>query len=247
MPAQADLAVQGEQLANELFAAQAGPYREAEFGRDVKSTRYEGISGTGWTYVDLWGKLGGSATYLRVLMAQMGNQVLPVFGLTTSIDCMGAGPWRDNDVWALLFHSLKLPGYAEDSPQLAQQIIGTWTGVGVGVANSRTFAPNGRFGSLGMSQTYRSSSTPGMVLQITESWPGDGPYEIHGDRLHTQNAKASEVERDVTRFFSIVRRPNVSRPGQFDYILRMVCRSDNGRIAGNSPSGNYVFALTKEQ
>jgi hypothetical protein len=75
-----------------------------------------------------------------------------------------------------------------------------------------------------------------------------GPYEVHGDRLHTQNAKGSETERNVTRLFSIVRMPNDERPSEFDYVLRVVQRSwDGSETWGFSRSGNYVTHMTKEK
>ena len=86
-----------------------------------------------------------------------------------------------------------------------------------------------------------------MVWEVNRSWSGDGPYEVHGDRLRTQNPHASVAEHDVTRLFSIVRRPTRDRRGQFDYILRVVRHSDTGRVAGFSPNGNYVLTQTKQR
>ena len=114
--------------------------------------------------------------------------------------------------------------------------------------NSYTFAENGRFGTVALQQSYAASSTPGMVVETNRSWQGDGPYEVHGDRLHTQNPNGSETEKDVTRFFSIVRMPNDKTPGGFDFVLRVVKRSwDKSQTWGFSPSGNYVTHMIKEQ
>ncbi len=42
--------------------------------------------------------------------------------------------------------------------------------------------------------------------------------------------------------------PNDQRPGEFDYVLRMVERSfDGSQTWGFSSSGNYVTHMTKEK
>ncbi|HEY6967858.1 MAG TPA: hypothetical protein VJA94_01535 [Candidatus Angelobacter sp.] len=248
MPAQGDLANEGVALVESLAAAKKfGPYR-GEFGRDVRLSREEGVSGTGWTYADLSGQLGNSGITVRVLMAQMGQNVLSIIGYSKTWNCLGNQSMRDNDVWALLFHSLQLPGFTEESPQLAQQLIGTWSSASGSAGNTLIFAKNGRFGSVALYHSYAASSTPGMVWEINKSWQGDGPYEAHGDRLHTRNPKGSETERNVTRLFSIVRVPKADRPAEFDYVLRVVERSwDGSQTWGFSPSGNYVTHMTKEK
>lgn len=248
IPAQGELADEGVALLESLAVTKKfGPYRD-DRGRDVRLSREEGVSGTGWKYADLSGQVGKSGITVRVLMAQMGPQsVLPVIGYSKTWNCLGNQSMRDNDVWALLFHSLQLPGFTKDSPELAQQIIGSWSSASGHAGNSETFAKNGRFGTVSLYQSYTPSSTPGMVWEVNRSWQGDGPYEVHGDRLHTQNAKGSETEKDVTRLFSIVRMPKSDRPDEFDYVLRMVERSWNGsQTWGFSPSGNYVTHMNKD-
>jgi hypothetical protein len=247
MPVQGELATQGLAVVESLAATKKfGAYRDAR-GRDVRLTREEGISGTGWPYADLSGQLGNSGITIRVLMAQMGDRVLPIIGYSRTWNCLGNQSMRDNDVWALLFHSLQLPGFTSDSPHLAEQIVGTWSSASGSAGNTDVYAKNGRFGTVALYQSYESSSTPGMVWEINRSWKGDGPYEVHGDRLHTQNANGSETERNVTRFFSVVRMPNDEKPGKSDYVLRVVQRSwDGSQTWGFSPSGNYVTHMTKQ-
>jgi hypothetical protein len=249
IPLQGDMADAGVALVQSLgLTKQAGPYHD-DRGRDVRLSREEGVSGTGWAYTDLSGQLGGSGITIRVLLAQMNsNQVFPIIGYSKTWDCLGNQAMRDNDVWALLFHSLQLPGFTKDSPQLAQQLIGNWSSASGSAGNSETFAKNGRFGTVSLYQYRTPSSTPGMVWEVNRSWQGDGPYEVHGDRLHTQNPKGSDIEKNVTRFFSIVRMPNNDRPGEFNYVLRVVRRSwDGSQTWGFSPNGNYVIAMTKDK
>jgi hypothetical protein len=247
MSIRGDLATHGTALvAGTAAAKKFGPYRD-DRGGDVRRSREEGISGTGWAYTDLSGQLGNSGITVRVLMARMGKQVLPIIGYSRTWNCLGNQSVRDNDVWALLFHSLQLPGHAQDSPQLGRQLIGTWSSTSGSAGNTEFFSRNGRFGSVALYQSYEASTTPGMVWEVDRSWQGDGPYEVHGDRLHTQDAKAGDSERNVTRLFSIVRTPSDKKPGGFDWVLRMVERSYNGsQTWGFSPSGNFVTHMTLE-
>jgi hypothetical protein len=247
MPVQGDLATMGASLVRGFADAnRLGPYHDSN-GRDVRQSREEGVSGTGWSYVDLDGQMGQSNITARVLMIDMGGgQVLPIVGFSKHYLCLGSPFTRDNDVWALLFHSLQIPGFTQESPTLAQQIVGMWTSVGGNAGNSEIFAPNGHFSTVSMYRSYVSSSTPGYVWEVDKSWAGDGPYEVHGDRVHTTNPKGSDTERDVTRYFSVVRMPNENKPGGYDYVLRMVERSWNGSPTwGFSNSGNFVTHMVK--
>jgi hypothetical protein len=181
-------------------------------------------------------------------MARMSKQVLAIIGFSKTWNCLGNQSMRDNDVWALFFHSLQLPGYEQDSPQLGQQIIGTWSSMSGSAGNTRIYARSGRFASVAVYQSYEASNTPGMVWEVDRSWKGDGPYDVYGDRLHTQNANGSETEKDVTHFFSVVRTPSDTKPGQFDWVLRTVERSwDGSQTWGFSPNGNYVMHMIRQE
>src|SRR5579862_3196555 len=116
--AQGDLAQMGVQLV-QGFSNQnrLGPY-QGQYGKTVMQSREEGISGTGWNYVDLSGQLGQSGITVRVLMIELApGQVMPIVGFSKVWGCLGNQAMRDNDVWALLFHSLQIPGYTQDSPK----------------------------------------------------------------------------------------------------------------------------------
>jgi hypothetical protein len=244
--AQNDLATQGANIVQTVATASGlGQYRNGR-GEDVRASREEGVSGTGWTYVDLSGQLGQSGITARVLMIRVGNQVLPILGFSKTWNCLGNQAVRDNDVWALFFHSLRVPGYTQESPQLAQQLIGMWTSASGDAGVALIFAPNGRFSSVAVYQTYALSSTSGTVWEVDRSWKGDGPYTVHGDVVHTENPHGSDVEKNATRYFSVVRMPNENKPGGFDYALLLVERSANGSATwGFSPSGNFVLHMVK--
>jgi hypothetical protein len=240
-PAQGDLGTMGVSMVQEFANAQRlGQYKD-ENGRDPRLSREEGVSGSGWPFVDLQGQLGSSGITARVLMIQMSDgQVLPIVGFSRHYLCLGSMYVRDNDIWSLLFYSLQIPGYTQESPKNAEQIVGMWTSVGGNAGNAEIFAPNGHFSTVGVYRSYEASSSPGYVWEVDRSWMGDGPYEAHGNLLHTQNLHASEAERDVTRYFSVVRMPNESKPGGYDYVLLTLRHGDNGPVWGFSNSGNYV-------
>lgn len=246
--AQGDLAHMGVEMV-QAFSNQnrLGPY-QGQYGKTVLQSREEGVAGAGWNYVDLSGQLGQSGITVRVLMIETApGQVMPIVGFSKVWGCLGNQAMRDNDVWDLLFHSLQLPGYTQDSPKLAEQLVGMWTSASGGAGNAAIFAPNGHFSTVAVYQSYEASSTPGYVWEVDRSWKGDGPYEVHGDRLHTSNPKGSETERDVTRYFSIVRTPNENKPGGYEYALKMVERSWDGSATWgfNPASGNFVTHMIK--
>jgi hypothetical protein len=245
--AQGDLATMGASMVQEFANAQRLGQFHDENGRDVRLSREEGVSGTGWSFVDLQGQLGSSGITARVLMIQMADgQVLPIVGFSRHYLCLGSMYMRDNDVWAMLFYSLQIPGFTQESPKDAEQIIGMWTSASGNAGNAEIFAPNGHFSTVGVYQSYEASSTPGYVWEVDRSWTGDGPYEAHGNLLHTQNHHASEAERDVTRYFSVVRMPNESKPGGYDYVLLTLRHGDAGPVWGFSNSGNYVSHMVRQ-
>ena len=253
VPAESDLAAQGIGLVAQIRAryfSNLGPFQD-DGGRDVRAAREEGVAAEGWQYVDLFGQFGGGgllngSVKIRVLMARMGHRVLPILGFTKSARCLGNLSWRDNATWLLLFHSLRLPGYEEESHQLARQLLGTWTTVGSSAGVTETYAGNGRFGSVAVYQSYEASNRADMVLEVNRSWQGDGPYAVRGDRLHTENAHASESERNRTRLFSIVRMPKRDRADQFDTVLRVIEHADYD-VQGANPDHDYVSSWTRQQ
>jgi hypothetical protein len=232
-PARGGPAAQAEALVNQMFAARFGGPLRSLTGADVKTdkwSRYDGESATGWQYVDLYGKLGDRRTfiYARVLLAKMGQQVVPLVGLTTDdYRCLGGS--RDNATWLLLFHSLQLPGYTQETSRLEQLLPGEWQSVDATSYASESYAANGHFSWYGAHSTYTvKPGGPDVLLQKTSGWPGDGSYEVHGDRLSLTSPKGRYAGRTATLLFSIVRRPNHERPQGFEYVLRKIDRFEGG-------------------
>jgi hypothetical protein len=75
--------------------------------------------------------------------------------------------------------------------------------------------------------------------------PGNGTYQVDGDRLTVVHPAGPQVGVPITRLFSIVHRPKPGQPGQYDDILRIVERSTTGPTWGFGKSMNYVISYTK--
>ena len=238
-----DLATQAEMIVNAAFGRTYGRY-EGENGADVKAGQYQGLSATGWPYVDLLGHLGRSPFHVRSILARFNQRAVVLLGLFNAEKCLGSPYMRDNDVFLLVFHSLRLPGFAADSGQLGRQLIGTWQSIGSNVGLNLTYAPNGHFSDLGVvAMEYESPG--GIVHETSEAWPGNGTYEVSGDRLTTVHTKGANTGVPLSRLFSIVRRPRPGRPGEYDEILRIVQRSEYGRTWGFGDSNNYVISYNR--
>jgi hypothetical protein len=225
IPAQRDLASQAEGLVNQMLAARFGGPFHAEYGSDVKRDRYghyEGVSGAGWPFVDLYGKVGGfsGGALVHVLLAQMGSQVVPLVGVSrNSYQCMGG---HDNITWMVLFFSLQLPGFTGDSPILRKELIGSWTAVGSSVYVNNAYAANGHFSANSAHATYKESGRPGLLLQETSDWLGDGTYQVNGDLLTTIASRGADAGKPKRSLFNIARRPAPEKPGGFEHVLRRI-------------------------
>jgi hypothetical protein len=233
MPAQRDLAAQAEALVNNLIASQFGGGRlRTDLNQDVKTnkwSRYDGVSATGWQFVELYGQVGATRFFIwaHVLLARMGDQVVPLIGVTKSTyQCLGAAGIDDAN-WMLLFHGLQLPGYTQPRDVYKKLLLGTWEKASSTIYVSETYAANGHFGRYGAHASY-SVSTSGEIFQTTSGWPGDGTYEVHGDHITKTNSKGSYAGQPVTRLFSIVRRPDKDRREGFQWILRTLDKSAEG-------------------
>jgi hypothetical protein len=246
VPPAPDLTLQAEAIVNSAFGRQYGLYR-SENGGDVKADQYLGVAAAGWPYVDLMGHLGNSRFYVRAVLARFGQRAVAVVGLSSTQDCLGSLYLRDNDVFLLVFHSLQLPGYSanpQEAGELRKALIGEWQSVSGSAGLQLTYAANGHFSDIGVAATYYRSAG-GVIYETSSAWPGDGTYQVAGDRLTTVHSAGANVGVPVTRLFSIVHRPKRGQPGQYDDILRIVEHSTNGRTWGFGNSSNYVISNTK--
>jgi hypothetical protein len=245
-----DMAEQLEGIVNANFARQLGPYQGEDRG-DVKADQYQGIAAAGWPYVDLLGQLGNSQVHVRALLARFNDRAVAVVGLFSTrwagpgplpphafeeaTNCLGSPQVRDNDVFLMLFHSLRLPGFSAPSTTLARQILGSWQRVGSGAGVRVTYAANGNFDDGGVKANYYVSGN-GAIYDVPTNVLGDGMYRIDGDRL-TMNRNGG----NHTKLVSVVRKPRRGQPGQYDEILRQVEQTDT-QVWGFGRTGYYVIS-----
>jgi hypothetical protein len=234
---QGEAAVQLEAIVNGAFGAKFGVYH-GEGGADLKADQYQGVSVTGWPYVDLLGQLGRSNFHVRALLARFNDRAVAVLGLFNAVDCLGSYYVRDNDTFLMVFHSLRLPGFERTSPELAKRLLGSWQRVSGGAGVSVTYAANGQFDDGAVKANYYLGGN-GMIYDIASHFVGNGTYRIDGDRLTMNGHGASR-----TMLISIVRRPRANRPGEYEEFLRRVEAVDN-QVWGFARTGHYVISYQR--
>ena len=234
-----DMAAELEGIVDGSFGAKFGPYH-GESGADLKAGQYQGVSVSGWPYVDLLGQLGKSNFHVRALLARFNDRAVAVMGLFNAVDCLGSYYVRDNDTFLLLFHSLRLPGFGGASPDLAKQLLGSWQSVTSSVGVRVTYAANGQFDDGAVKANYYVGGN-GLIYDVASHFVGNGTYHVDGDRLTMTGHGANR-----TMLFSVVHRPSRDRPGEYDEILRRVEQTDN-QIWGFARTGYYVMTYNRTQ
>lgn len=239
VPAGGDMASVAEMVVNAAFGRNFGPYH-GDGGKNLKSDQQQGVSGAGWPYVDLFGQLGKSSFYVRTLLAQYNGRAVVLMGLTKATDCLGSNYVRSNDKFQLLFHSLQLPGFAQETGELGKQLVGSWQSVSSSAGVAVIYAANGHFDDVGARGSYHVTSSDQLIYRTEAIWPGAGSYHVDGDRL----TMARNGQSPETKLFSILRRPKPD--GRYDQILRIVEASKN-EIWGFGNTGHYVIDYTKTE
>jgi hypothetical protein len=240
VPPGSDLASQAEMVVNANFGRNFGRYHGGT-GTDLKSGQLQGVSATGWPYVDLFGQLGTTNFYVRTILAQYDGHAVALMGLTQAVDCLGSNFLRSNDKFQLLFHSLQLPGFTQESGDLAKQLVGSWQSVSSSASVAVIYAANGHFDDVGAVGSYHTTNLGQLIYETHSTWPGNGSYQVAGDRLTmTRNGGSAE-----TTLFSIVRRPKPN--GRYDQVLRIVEPAKYGPTWGFGDTGHYVIDYTKTE
>lgn len=245
-----DMAAQLEMIVNNSFGRQLGPYH-GESGGDLKADQYQGVAVAGWPYVDLLGQLGSSGLHVRALLARFNERAVALLGLFSmrwagtgpipshageeASNCLGTYNVRDNDVFLILFHSLRLPWFSGTSPELAKQLLGSWESVTASTGVRVTYAANGHFADGAVAVNYYVAGN-GVIYDATSHFVGDGTYRLDGDRLTMTGHGKSR-----TMLASVVRRPRRDRPGEYDEILRLVEQTDN-QVWGFGRTGYFVIS-----
>jgi hypothetical protein len=246
-----DMAAQLETIVNNSFGPKFGPYH-GESGGDLKADQYRGVAVAGWPYVDLLGQMGSSGLHVRALLARFNGRAVAVMGLFSmqwtgvgplpphagelASDCLGSNYVRDNDVFLMLFHSLRLPGFSGTSRELAKQLLGSWESASSTAGVRVTFAANGHFDDGAVKASYYRSSS-GAIYDVASNFTGDGTYRLDGDRLTMTRGGG----KSRTMLVSVVRQPRRNQPGEYDDILRLVEQTEN-QVWGFGRTGYFVIA-----
>jgi hypothetical protein len=166
------------------------------------SDHQKGISGQGWNYVDMRGKLRqpSGPNYFnpveeaRILMAQLdSSHYVAMIGYTfkdmyPDISCLDDVSGNVASNWIMLIHSLSFPDYqATDPAALRKAVIGSWFGSEIGTYISifwgYVFAANGH--SLEVEGNSQYTQLPGSndIYEVTSSWSGNGSWQLNGSKL----------------------------------------------------------------
>lgn len=220
-----DAATFGVTLVNALLPPELKP-----FGAHGLS-RYDGISGKGWRYVDMYAEVGDPNAHMavHVLVADLGARKMAMIGFTsstidTNVYALAPEPipvclaGQDNDDWALMFHTLQIPGHAADDTALGRQLVGSWSHMGK-VALSMSFGPNGEYSNGGASGYMLRNVHPGKSEEHITTVAGDGRYAVQGDRLY--RACTPDCDPRNYEFFSIVRHADSKTSGG-GWMLRVI-------------------------
>jgi hypothetical protein len=186
--------------------------------------RLDGVSGEGWTYVDLRGRLVTASNpndeygKVRILLANLGAQSAVITGFqpwNATENCIDdvLNPYE----WVLLFYSLSFPSFQGDRDAFRNALVGGWSGAEVGniisIGWGDILGANGHYLDAFSYETYQQIS-PTEYLETTSSWSGNGAWDVDGNKLtiwHDDPARPAET-RHVRTF---------SEYGSFTYIRRL--------------------------
>jgi len=205
------------------------PYRP--FGTGEVSL-LEGTSGKGWHFLDLYG-LAGDPRQKRathVLVANLGKLRVVVTGFGSSsieTNLYAAAPepipsclaGQNNLMWVALQHTLRLPGFEADSPELGRQLVGEWSRGGK-YSFSYTFGANGEYAWGAAHGMLLKSLHPGQVEEHMTTIANEGKYEVHGDRW--TKSCPGPCGGPASAMFSIVRQVNPKASGYGTWTLRVI-------------------------
>lgn len=183
-----------------------------------------GISGEGWTYVDLRGHLVDAANHnseygkVRILLANLGAQSAVITGFQ---------PWNATDnclddvlnpyEWVLLFYSLSFPSYQGNAGAFRSALIGEWygaeSGTYISIGWGDVFAANGHHIDVSTVESLQQVSST-EYNDTTSGWSGNGTWAVHGNKLslwHDDPSRPATTE--YARIFS--------EHGSFTYVRRL--------------------------
>lgn len=158
-------------------------------------------------------------------MARMTEDtVVPILGVTTGdVNCLAG---QDRPPWVVLFHRLRIHGFANDTAALTEHIAGTWEHFGGRFVQSEAYRKNGGFGEF---RSYGSWSVsdhhPDRLVLTTQEFPNNGVLDVHGDQGLKPYRKGIHDGETVARtLVSIVHKTSAGNPRRSAVLLRVVDR-----------------------
>jgi len=192
------------------------------------NTHHRGISGEGWTYVDVRtgfrrpGGVGFTDDMARVLLADLGNgssAVMVGYQTDSSVRCINEGlnPYE----WILLTYSLSLPkATPTNRSALHDALLGGWFAAEVGSSISTSlndvYGANGRYDSATTVQTYQTLN-PQQYLEKTSSWRGNGSWSLGGNLL--QRVPDDGALKATSPYIRLFQERNTAEPSGWRWYL----------------------------
>ena len=188
-----------------------------------------GISGEGWQYVELQGELYNtpsnsqcSGQYVRILLAELGDQVAPMMGWEDSAKnshCL------HNEVldlydWTPIVYSLSFPSYQAPNPHaLRDELVGAWFGAEptMSVVWQDVYSGNGRHSDLVGIETWKTLNAT-EVLSTFSTWQGTGYWAVNKNLVTLWPDNKSDPA--VTQHFRIYQEHNTSEPTGWKTTMR---------------------------
>lgn len=200
------------------------------------SYHLQGLSGEGWPYVELQGRLqraGGAALYenVRILLAQLNNnQYAAMIGYDYRYNlCLDFGA-NDAGKWLKLVYSLSFPEYqAADPDALRKKLFGGWYGTYTAPTYtthwSHVFSANGNDLSEESISVYTPISNTSLVYETSSTWTGNGKWQLNNGKLSIW----TNLQQPVTNYIRYFQSWNQSA---WDINLRTLgpCTDTNDNV-----------------
>jgi len=158
-----------------------------------------GVSPQGWEYVLIRKLIGGQEGEARTtgatfLVAQVGDQVATVVGVSRDFLWSACFSQQHGDAWPGFFYSLQFrnaPPAARAQQAIQQQLIGTWVGGTADVGLAYIFQAGGHFSSAGGTRNK-------MTGQLIPSFAHDGTFALNDNALvftGSDNSRSAQLFR----------------------------------------------------
>jgi hypothetical protein len=221
--------------------AQALAILKSTFGADIAGVNsvsplneyfhLQGISGEGWSYVELQGYLiknnVKTAERVRILLAKLGDMSAAMTGYDNDYGCLTES-YASPGKWMPIVHSLSFPNYRSATPTAMRDwLIGGWFGSTTSSVTryySDTFAKNSHYlHTEGFSSQLSFYPGDPLVYNTNVQWAGDGSWSLNGNKLTTWPSDTSKKpQTEYIRIFKQYKSDDGSGTITWDtYFMRL--------------------------